>query len=112
MVSPGVCGSHTGWDDRTSVSSLKDPCNSTVLNILSQARETLLSSLGIPLPILNALAIEIAGCLGLLSKELYHQVTTQYLEPSWQMLDTDHTELSPRVQERLSKKKLRSSSTA
>lgn len=53
---------------------------------------------------LHALAIETAGCLGLLSKELYHQVTTQYLEPSWQMLDTDHTELSPRVQERLSKK--------
>lgn len=64
---------------------LRKFCSSTVLSTVPQ-RFSLLHSLGIPLPILYAQAIEIVSCLGLLSMGNFPPTSPhKYLEPSWQM---------------------------
>jgi hypothetical protein len=51
----------------------------------SSLRDSLLSSLGIPLPVLHMLAVETAVCLHPLTKGDVPQVATYSVEMSWHM---------------------------
>lgn len=86
LPQPQVSMAHTGWGALQNQPVICERCMQWDCSKHSAPglRDSALVSC-IPLPILHALAIEIAGCLGLLARETYHQVTTQYLEPSWQM---------------------------